>query len=76
MRKKKPTRKRPAKKKSISREIGARGKKPIRRKKQTRTMETSENPSAQIHQGVSSEDTESESGRSFPENDAEYGEES
>jgi hypothetical protein len=71
MRKKKPIRK-----KSPSRKTASRRKKPIHRKKPTRFIETSGNTTAQIHQGVVSEDTQSEPARSFPENDAEYGEES
>jgi hypothetical protein len=76
MRRRKPTRKRSAEKKPASRKTASRRKKPIHREKQTRFIERSENTSAQIHQGVVSEETPSEPARSFPENDAEYGEES
>jgi hypothetical protein len=69
------TNKRPDKKKSARRQKTTRRKKPIQRKRPTRFMEPSENTSAQIHQGVAAE-AQPEPARRFPEDDAEYGEES
>jgi hypothetical protein len=65
------------KKKSASLKKANRRKKPIQREKPTHPKVPSGNLSAQIHQGVGLEDgSQSKPARRFPEDDAEYGEES
>jgi len=70
------SKKKPARKKSVSGKAASRRKKRIQRKS-TRFMETSGDKSAQIHQGVVSDaNSQSTPVRRFPEDDAEYGGES
>jgi hypothetical protein len=76
MRKKKPAKKKSGTRQFASRQKAARRKEPIQRKKPARFMEPSGNTSAQVHQGVAPEGSSQSEPHRFPESDAEYGEDS